>query len=104
MNIVWDAVFTSALVAIGVQHSLGGYVIHSLVNNVREVRYSLGYRIHSDTGSKVPEPDPTTKLITVSSFNEHFTQHKAGQTKFTVYRHKIFYFECGQAVIIQISY
>ena len=27
---------------------------------------------------------------------------KAGQTKFTVYRHKIFYFACGRAVIIQI--
>ena len=29
---------------------------------------------------------------------------KAGQTKFTVYHHKIFYFACGRAVIIQISY
>ena len=29
--------------------------------------------------------------------------HKVGQTKFTVYRHKDFYFECGRAVIIQIS-
>ena len=28
---------------------------------------------------------------------------KAGQTKFTVYRHNIFYFACGRAVIIQIS-
>ena len=27
-----------------------------------------------------------------------------GQTKFTVYRHKIFHFACGRAVIIQISY
>ena len=27
----------------------------------------------------------------------------AGQIKFTVYRHNIFYFACGQAVIIQIS-
>ena len=24
--------------------------------------------------------------------------HKAGQTKFTVYRHKVFDFACGQAV------
>ena len=29
--------------------------------------------------------------------------HKAGQTKFTVYRHNIFYFACGRVVIIQIS-
>ena len=28
---------------------------------------------------------------------------KAGQTKFTVYRHKVFDFACGRAVIIQIS-
>ena len=27
----------------------------------------------------------------------------AGQTKFTVYHHNIFYFACGRAVIIQIS-
>ena len=27
----------------------------------------------------------------------------AGQTKFTVYRHKVFDFECGWAVIIEIS-
>ena len=34
----------------GVQYSLGmGYVI-----NVRGVRYSLGYRIHSDTPDNVP--------------------------------------------------
>ena len=30
--------------------------------------------------------------------------HKAGQTKFTVHRHKILYFACGWAVIILISY
>ena len=29
--------------------------------------------------------------------------YKAGQTKFTVYRHKVFDFACGRAVIIQIS-
>ena len=29
--------------------------------------------------------------------------YKAGQTKFTVYRHKVFDFACGQAVITQIS-
>ena len=29
----------------------GGGVRYSLVNNVRGVRYSLGYRIHSDTGN-----------------------------------------------------
>ena len=29
---------------------------------------------------------------------------EAGQTKFTVYHHKIFCFACGRAVIIQISY
>jgi len=34
----------------------------------------------------------------------HTSRSKAGQTKFTVYRHKIFYFACGRAVIIQISY
>ena len=28
----------------------GGGVRYSLVNNVHGVRYSLGYRIHSDTG------------------------------------------------------
>ena len=28
---------------------------------------------------------------------------KVGQTKFTVYRHKVFDFECGRVVIIQIS-
>ena len=31
------------------------------------------------------------------------TLYKAGQTKFTVYRHKVFDFACGRAVIIQIS-
>ena len=29
---------------------------------------------------------------------------KAGQTKFAVYRHKVFNFACRRAVIIQISY
>ena len=38
------------LVAMGVQYSLGG-VRYSLVNNVCGVRYSLGYRIHSDNGT-----------------------------------------------------
>ena len=67
MNIVWGAVFTSEYCMV-IQYSLvnivwgtastGGYggtvfpggVRYSLVNNVRGIRYSLGYRIHSDTG------------------------------------------------------
>ena len=69
VNIVWDAVFTSEY-CMGIQDSLvnivwgtastGGYggtvfpggVRYSLVNNVCGVQYSLGYRIHSDTGLK----------------------------------------------------
>ena len=46
VNIVWDTASTG---------SYGGTVFpegkcYSLVNNVCGVRYSLGYRIHSDTG------------------------------------------------------
>ncbi len=29
--------------------------------------------------------------------------NKVGQTEFTVYRHRLFDFACGRAVIIQIS-
>ena len=29
--------------------------------------------------------------------------NKAGQTKFTVYRHRFFDFACGRAIIIQMS-
>ena len=50
-----------------------------------------------------------TRQLTCSTCSERFPgslspKPKAGQTKFTVYRHKIFYFACGRAVIIQISY
>ena len=34
---------------------------------------------------------------------DQYGVHKVGQTKFTVYRHKVFNFACGLAVIIQIS-
>jgi hypothetical protein len=33
----------------------------------------------------------------------YLTSYKAGQTEFTVYRHRIFDFACGRTVIIQIS-
>ena len=52
MNIVWGTASTG---------SYGGTVFpggirYSLVNNVCGVQYSLGYRIHSDTGPRVPGP------------------------------------------------
>ena len=46
MNIVWDTASTGRYW--GTVFSEG--VHYSLVNNVCGVRYSLGYRIHSDTG------------------------------------------------------
>ena len=68
VNIVWGAVFTSEYcmgavftseycMGCSIHWWLWGYSIpwggggvrYSLVNNVRGVRYSLGYRIHSDT-------------------------------------------------------
>jgi len=50
VNIVWGTASTGGF---------GGTVFpegvrYSLVNNVRGVRYSLGYRIHSDTGLTGP--------------------------------------------------
>ena len=56
VNIVWGAVFTSKYcMGYSIHWWLWGYSIpwgvrYSLVNNVCGVRYSLGYRIHSDTG------------------------------------------------------
>ena len=49
MNIVWGTASTGGY---GGTVFPGG-VRYSLVNNVCGVRYSLGYRIHSDTGSGV---------------------------------------------------
>ena len=41
--------------------------------------------------------------LAATLFRPYINIHKAGQTKFTVYRHNIFYFACGRVVIIQIS-
>ena len=41
--------------------------------------------------------------IHVHALFHHAVTHKTRQTKFTVYRHRLFDFACGQAVIIQIS-
>ena len=63
INLVWGTVFTIVDIVWGAVNivwgtaSTGGYggtvfpggARYSLVNNVCEVRYSLGYRIHSDT-------------------------------------------------------
>ena len=47
VNIVWD---TASPGSYGGTVFPGGYIRYSLVNNVCGIRYSLGYRIHSDTG------------------------------------------------------
>ena len=69
MNIVWGAVFTSEYCMDTA--STGGYggtvfpgwVRYSLVNNVRGVRYSLGYRIHSDSHHITPQQGSILFLI-----------------------------------------
>ena len=57
MNIVWGTASTGGY---GGTVFPGG-VRYSLVNNVCGVRYSLGYRIHSDTG-------PFRKIMTAGKY------------------------------------
>ena len=62
--------------------------------------------------SDLNELDPDLLSLHLTDVVERLTndlsnedqEYMAGQTKFTVYRHKIFYFACGRVVIIQISY
>ena len=62
--------------------------------------------------SDLNELDPDLLSLHLTDVVERLTndlsnedqEYMAGQTKFTVYRHKIFYFACGRAVITQISY
>jgi len=49
VNLVWGTASTGGY---GGTVFPGG-VRYSLVNNVCGVRYSLGYRIHSDTGTRI---------------------------------------------------
>ena len=53
-----------------------------------------------DATDKTPSSTKNELLATTDSLKGN---NKAGQTKFTVYRHKVFDFACGRAVIIQIS-
>ena len=46
--------------------------------------------------------DKENKGVPCASSRE-VKEAKVGQTKFTVYRHKVFDFACGRVVIIQIS-
>ena len=62
MNIVWGTASTGGY---GGTVFPGG-VRYSLVNNVCEVRYSLGYRIHSDTGVTA-DPRVHTRPLAVNS-------------------------------------
>ena len=69
MDTMGDTIFASEycmgiqhpLVSMWVQHSLGWGIRYLLVNNVRWVRYSLEYRIHSDTCLGFKEGRPVTR-------------------------------------------
>jgi len=60
--------------------------------------------LHCPWWNKVEHLPRASHLAYAATSLSRLKCHKAGQTKFTVYRHRIFYFACGRAVIIQISY
>ena len=77
VNLVWGTVFTSEycmgysihwwLWGYSTPWGGGGGVRYSLVNNICGVRYSLGYRIHSDTGDPfvLLRLQPSAKMYTL---------------------------------------
>ena len=69
-----------------------GYLYAAVFMTMHTLNWSQLADVDTDVGSINTAAEATTVSI-----------YKACQTKFTVYRHKLFDFACGQAVIIQIS-
>ena len=88
MNIVWGTASTGGY---GGTVFPGG-VRYSLVNNVCGVRYSLGYRIHSDTGSKSISGRSDLTWEGAADSNSWRRVEREGQFKMTWY---VFFSVCS---------
>ena len=76
---------------------------HERNNSILKLRHD-GINFHLKRDVITFAPAYLSKIIKVAleatRMTIHTTLHKAGQTKFTVHHHNIFYFTCGRAVII----